>query len=116
MNILVLSLIIQTTLFLAKIPSKIQNILNNYWDLLSQQAVLHGTGVIKFFFDEVEKEKKTKVLYNKNKNWFQKFYDATQGKIFNVAAALYGSSVSFEELEELTGEAEVRKVPEEQSV
>ena len=95
-------------------PDKI--VLNNYWDLLSQQAVLHGTGVIKFFFDEVEKEKKTKVLYNKNKNWFQKFYDATQGKIFNVAAALYGSSVSFEELEELTGEAEVRKVPEEQSV
>ena len=85
-------------------PDKI--VLNNYWDLLSQQAVLHGTGVIKFFFDEVEKEKKTKVLYNKNKNWFQKFYDATQGKIFNISAALYGSSVSFEELQELTGESE----------
>src|SRR3989338_6875625 len=81
-------------------------ILSDYWNLLSQQAVLHGAGVIKLFFDEVEKEKKTKVLYNKNKNWFQKFYDATQGKIFNISAALYGSSVSFEELQELTGESE----------
>src|SRR3989344_1541843 len=82
-------------------------ILSDYWNLLSQQAVLHGAGVMKLFFDEVEKEKKTKVLYNKNKNWFQKFYDATQGKIFNISAALYGSSVSFEELQELTGESEI---------
>src|SRR3989338_4912933 len=82
-------------------------ILSDYWNLLSQQAVLHGAGVIKLFFDEVEKEKKTKVLYNKNKNWFQKFYDATQGKIFNISAALYGSSATFEELQELTGESDV---------
>src|SRR3989338_3177144 len=47
-------------------------ILSDYWNLLSQQAVLHGAGVIKLFFDEVEKEKETKVLYNKNKSLLQK--------------------------------------------
>ena len=104
-----LVLINENIITLAKaysIEDKDNLILSDYWNLLSQQAVLHGAGVVKFFFDEVEKEKKTKVLYNKNKNWFQKFYDATQGKIFNVAGALYGSSVTFEELQELTGESE----------
>ncbi|MEK7501287.1 MAG: hypothetical protein AAB642_04155, partial [Patescibacteria group bacterium] len=44
-------------------------ILTDYWSLLSKQAVLHGAGVVKLFFDEVEKEKETKKLlaYNKSK-------------------------------------------------
>ncbi|MDP3710850.1 MAG: lamin tail domain-containing protein, partial [bacterium] len=47
-------------------------VLSNYWSLLSKQAVLHGAGVIKLFFDEVEKEKQNKVLYEKNKSWLTK--------------------------------------------
>ena len=69
-------------------------VLLTYWSRLSKQAVLHGAGVIKLFFDEVEKEKETKVLYNKNKSLFQKVFDATKNSIFNIAAVFYGSSVT----------------------
>lgn len=47
-------------------------ILSDYWERLSKQAVLHGAGVVKLFFDEVEKEKQTKALYNKNRSWLTK--------------------------------------------
>ncbi|MEK7078219.1 MAG: hypothetical protein AAB911_01485, partial [Patescibacteria group bacterium] len=43
-------------------------VLSDYWFLLSKQAVLNGAGVVKLFFDEVEKEKKTKVLLAYNKS------------------------------------------------
>ncbi|MBI4114440.1 MAG: lamin tail domain-containing protein [Candidatus Niyogibacteria bacterium] len=59
-------------------------ILSNYWSRLSQSAVRNGAGIIKLFFDEVEKEKKTKILYNKNKSWIAKLFDATKEKIFNL--------------------------------
>ena len=48
-------------------------ILQDYWKILSEQAVLHGAGVMKLFFDEVEKEKETLALLEKNKSAFQKF-------------------------------------------
>ncbi|MBI1957438.1 MAG: hypothetical protein HYS44_03215 [Candidatus Niyogibacteria bacterium] len=73
-------------------------ILSDYWSRLSKQAVLHGAGVIKLFFDEVEKEKQTKALYAKNRTWFQKIFDASRDSIFNISAALYGSSVTLEDL------------------
>src|SRR3989344_4030224 len=47
-------------------------VLNEYWSRLSKQAVLHGAGAVKLFFDEVEKEKATKTLYNKNRSWLAK--------------------------------------------
>lgn len=50
-------------------------ILSDYWSLLSKQAVLHGAGVIKLFFDEAEEEKQTKTLYGKNKSWLGKQVD-----------------------------------------
>ncbi len=46
-----------------------------YWSRLSKQAVLHGAGAVKLFFDEVEKEKQTKALYNKNRPWIGKQFD-----------------------------------------
>ncbi|MBI2039018.1 MAG: hypothetical protein HYT22_01930 [Candidatus Niyogibacteria bacterium] len=73
-------------------------ILSDYWSRLSKQAVLHGAGVIKLFFDKVEKEKQTKALYLKNRTWFQKIFDASRDSIFNITAALYGSSVTPEDL------------------
>ncbi len=50
-----------------------EKIMADYWNILSKQAVLHGAGVIKLFFDEVEKEKQTLALYNKNKSFLSKF-------------------------------------------
>lgn len=75
-------------------------IMLNYWSRLSKQAVLHGAGVIKLFFDEVEKERQSKVLFAKNKSWFTQVFDATKGTIFNIAAIFYGSSVTLGDLEE----------------
>ena len=37
-------------------------ILSDYWSQLSKRAVLHGAGIIKLFFAEVEREKRTKKL------------------------------------------------------
>lgn len=75
-------------------------ILTDYWSHLSKQAVLHGAGVIKLFFDEVEKEKQTKILYNKNRSWLGKQIDKFQGGTFKFASALYGSSVKIGDLDE----------------
>lgn len=74
-------------------------ILSDYWSFLSKQAVLNGAGVVKLFFDEVEKERKTEILKKKNRSWFQKVYDATAADIFNTSKALYGSSVTYEDLQ-----------------
>ncbi len=76
-------------------------ILSDYWSHLSKQAVLHGAGVVKLFFDEVEKEKKTKVLYEKNRSWLAKSFDAMKSKIFGIAGVIYGTSVDKNTLEDL---------------
>ena len=44
-------------------------ILTDYWNLLSRQAVQNGAGVMKLFFDDVEKERETLALLDKNKSW-----------------------------------------------
>ncbi|MBI4120237.1 MAG: lamin tail domain-containing protein, partial [Parcubacteria group bacterium] len=83
-------------------------LLTDYWSRLSKQAVLHGAGVVKLFFDEVAREKETKVLYNKNKTWAQKIFDATKNTIFNVASVFYGSSVTLEDLDDPEGDLAVK--------
>ena len=47
-------------------------IFTDYWNALSKQAVLYGAGVVKLFFDKVEEEKRTGVLYKKNQSWYKK--------------------------------------------
>lgn len=69
-------------------------VLENYWQQLSKQAVLHGAGVVKLFFDEVEKERKTKVLYEKNRSWLTKKVDRSKDALFVLVGAIYGSSVT----------------------
>ncbi|MFY9462228.1 MAG: hypothetical protein WAP51_03445, partial [Candidatus Sungiibacteriota bacterium] len=81
------------------LKDKQESIMNAYWLLLSKQAVLHGAGAIKLFFDEVEKEKQTKILYNKNRSWWQKSIDGFKETVFNTASVLYGSSVGLSDLE-----------------
>lgn len=82
-------------------------ILKSYWQNLSREAVLNGAGVVKLFFDEVEKERRTKVLYEKNRSWFSKKIDATKDSIFSLAGLLYGSSVKNSDLEDTPAPAEV---------
>ncbi len=69
-------------------------ILNDYWNLLSKQAVLHGAGVVKLFFDEVEKEKQTKVLYDKNRSWFGKKVAGLKQDFSNLAGIFYSTKPS----------------------
>jgi len=81
-------------------------ILSDYWSRLSKQAVLHGAGVVKLFFEEAEKEKQSKILFNKNKSWFAKAFDFTKGKVFGISLILYGGSSSLKQsdLDELLEE------------
>ncbi len=75
-------------------------ILSDYWTLLSKQAVLHGAGVIKLFFDEMEKERQTKVLYDKNRSWLTKQVDNFKSGTFKVASVLYGITAAQKDLED----------------
>ncbi len=73
-------------------------ILTDYWNLLSKQAVAYGAGAIKLFFDEVAKEKGTKVLYEKNRSWLMKKLDVFTARVFRTADVLYGISVEPEDV------------------
>ncbi len=58
-------------------------ILSDYWKSLSKQAILHGAGVMKLFFDAVEEEKETLALFNKNQSGFEKTLANLKEKIIN---------------------------------
>jgi len=61
---------------------------SDYWSNLSTKAILGSAGVIKLFFDEVEKEKQTKRLFEKNKSLVEKFLDSLDKKITNLLASV----------------------------
>lgn len=88
-----------------------QVIFEDYWGILSKEVVMNGAGVVNLFFDEVEKEKETLALYYKNRSLLGKFRDSMQGAIFSVSKGLYGSSVSYSEVQELVADKNVQKVP-----
>lgn len=73
-------------------------VISDYWSHLSKEAVLYGAGVMKLFFDEVEKEKQSKVLYEKNKSWFTKQWENVTDNLFGFASVFYGSSVTLDDL------------------
>lgn len=75
-------------------------ILSDYWSHLSKQAVLHGAGVVKLFFDEVEKEEQTKILYNKNRSWWRKIAD----KVVKITESLAGKAPFLANSDFLSGE------------
>ncbi|MFH1956803.1 MAG: hypothetical protein ABIJ28_04105 [Patescibacteria group bacterium] len=56
-------------------------VVSDYWRLLSRQAVLNSAGVIKLFFEEVEKEKQTLVLKQKDSTFFEKLLGSIFGSI-----------------------------------
>lgn len=63
-------------------------VVSDYWTHLSEKAVLGSAGVIKLFFEEVEKEKKTKELFNLNKNFVEKLLDKISFGAKNTLSAL----------------------------
>lgn len=63
-------------------------VLPDYWSRLSKQAVLHGAGVVKLFFDEVEKEKQTKALFDKNRPLVAKALDRAKFGLRQLASVL----------------------------
>ena len=54
------------------IEDKDNLVLTDYWTHLSKQAVLHGVGVVRLFFEEAEKERQSKKLLAKNQSLFEK--------------------------------------------
>ncbi|MEK7067271.1 MAG: hypothetical protein AAB950_00515, partial [Patescibacteria group bacterium] len=62
-------------------------ILQDYWSHLSKQAVLHGAGVAKLFFDEVAKEQQTRMLYEKNRSWVSRQADRAVAMVVNSVDA-----------------------------
>ncbi|AKM84053.1 TPA: hypothetical protein DCZ46_01850 [Candidatus Campbellbacteria bacterium] len=65
-------------------------IVTDYWSILSKQSVLHGAGVIKLFFDDVEKEKQTHALYDLNRSFAEKARDTIVGTGKKIAEVVYG--------------------------
>ncbi len=66
------------------LKSERDQIMFDYWNLLSKQAVLNSAGVIKLFFDKVEEEKQTHFLRDKNKSFFEKTLDSLSSKTKNL--------------------------------
>ncbi|MCX6712098.1 MAG: hypothetical protein NT041_00205 [Candidatus Vogelbacteria bacterium] len=71
-----------------------QKIPSDYWLNLSPKATLASAGVIKLFFDEVEKEKQSKKLFEKNNSLAENFLANLNGKLGGLLAgvALVNSS------------------------
>lgn len=88
-------------------------ILTDYWNLLSRNAVLNGAGVVKLFFDEVEKEKQARVLYEKNKSWLARLKDKLKRNNYltdnpnqNVASVIAATDVKKETTEGINVQTE----------
>jgi len=56
-------------------------VVTSYWGFLSKQAVLNSAGVIKLFFEEVEKERQTLALKQKDSTFFEKLFGSIFGSI-----------------------------------
>jgi hypothetical protein len=65
-------------------------ITSDYWNFLSRQAVLSGTGVVKLFFDEVAKEKNSKIILSKNTSFFEKESNKLASIFFSVKSLFTG--------------------------
>ncbi|MEK7099066.1 MAG: hypothetical protein AAB916_00945, partial [Patescibacteria group bacterium] len=76
-----------------------EKILSSYFSHLSRASILHGAGIINLFFAEVAEEQKSRILYDTNRSWLGRRVDAFKRGTFGVASALYGSSVTLEDLE-----------------
>ncbi len=78
-------------------------ILTDYWKNLSREAVLHGAGVIRLFFYEVEKEKISKKLLTYNQNTADKLIAAATS-LFSPTKKLQQEGVLDENLDFIDSE------------
>ncbi len=78
-------------------------VLKDYWTYLSREAIRNGVGVIDFFFREVEREKKTHTIEKKNTSEAERRAKNLALKGFSLVKKLYGSSLTEEDVAELTG-------------
>lgn len=69
-------------------------IYTDYWNALAPEAVRYSAGVIKLFFADVEKEKISKELYEKNKGPATKAKEKLLSLVDKVSNALSFSTVS----------------------
>lgn len=65
-----------------------QKIPDDYWKNLSPKAVLAGAGVIQLFFEEVEKEKQSGRLKDKNKSLAKKILTVIDRQVDNLLAGI----------------------------
>ncbi len=73
---------------------------SDYWNVLSRHAVESGIGVIDLFFREVEKEKQTGLLKEKDLSPLkQRNKEISSG--FSLVKAIYGSSLEQSDVEDL---------------
>jgi len=54
-------------------------ILTDYWERLSKQAVVHGVGVMRLFFEEAEKERINKSRWARNQSLSDKLFSSLSG-------------------------------------
>lgn len=84
--------IINTKYFLSDLNDLI---MSSYWSALAPKAITGAAGVIKLFFDEVEKEKETLALQKKNDSWMKAIARKIGNAITSVASVFSsGSSAS----------------------
>lgn len=79
-------------------------VLQDYWNALSKEAIRNGIGVIDLFFRSAEEEKRTHELQKKNVSAAELHAKELALKGFNTVKALYGSSLSQEDVAELLGD------------
>jgi len=63
-------------------------VLTSYWSHLSREAVKNGAGLVKLFFDDVEKEKKSGKLLARNTSLLKKILNNTGTKLASVYSVL----------------------------
>ena len=59
-------------------------VLSDYWSHLSKQAVLHGAGIVKLFFEAVEEERESKRLFTKNKSLTERLAGAMPSRLASI--------------------------------
>ncbi len=76
-------------------------VVSDNWNVLSKTAIVNGIGVVDLFFKSVEQEKKTGAIKAKNISAAEQNAKELAKKGFKYAKALYGSSLSQSDVEEL---------------
>ncbi len=70
--------------------------LTGYWNRLSEEAVLHGAGIVELFFKDVHSERQTHALLHANKSFLAKLRETFGSDSAAVGSAALSSSVAIE--------------------